>query len=397
MPDAAALWANLLESARAQDAAPRTVVPGTGKSTLLHGLCGAESNASVLSYVHTSLDKEQLHNVGIYTLHSSDDAVLSTLPYAFPPVERGDAPSASLERMRNAVFLLVLDTSAPWSVLAQLKVWLASIRSLVDTAHADDAPSVRADMRTQSPLTDGMLTTNLGVRLVLVLTKTDAAAALVKENRVREEQLEYMVQVLRTVALAYGAGVLGTSQAHPASMDTLRSYLDHLLFSVALPWDEHASSADLAGLCIPAGWDSWSKIQVLDESFQCDAYAHAWAEAMEGRGTLLDAHADKMPPPPTSAAHMHSEVPMPDTQAFLAQLRAQQSSSEAAASLQSTLDMPAVGAAIAAQQDMRLETPRKPRRSMHNDVLHAARDTPNATTPKQTEVLHSFFQSRTSQ
>lgn len=78
--------------------------------------------------------------------------MLGTLPYAFPPVVRqtGDEARASLARVSNAVFIVVLDWSEPWTFAAQLATWLPAISRAVRGAYADsedEADALRAEMQ----------------------------------------------------------------------------------------------------------------------------------------------------------------------------------------------------------------------------------------------------------
>ena len=162
------------------------------------------------------------------------------------------------------------------------------------------------------PLADGTLRHNLGVPIVFVCTKVDATEALVRERRISEEQLDYVQQVLRTVALLYGAALVATSEAHPETFETLRAYVRHRLF--ATPFTARPSSVELSSLLVPSGWDSWAQIRVLSERFDCAALADAWAAELAGdeRGvTALVAQMLPVPgaPPAPSAAQ---RVVLPD-------------------------------------------------------------------------------------
>lgn len=88
----------------------------------------------------------------VYMVHSSTPPVLGTLPYAFPPVVRptGDEARASLARVSNAVFIVVLDWSEPWTFATQLATWLPAIARVVRGAYADsedEADALRAEMQ----------------------------------------------------------------------------------------------------------------------------------------------------------------------------------------------------------------------------------------------------------
>ena len=110
------------------------------------------------------------HPATAYTLHSSSDPVLRLLPYAFSPVQvRGadDDASASLARVQDALFLIVLDMSRPWALFPQLATWLRAVERVVNEAHAPSADAMRAAAQEQ----------RTGARPATILTGSGAAPA----------------------------------------------------------------------------------------------------------------------------------------------------------------------------------------------------------------------------
>ena len=350
---------------------------------------------------------EIVARVGAYTLHSSQPAYTSLLPFAFPEPNLGssehdasalmaslasttlsapaaDAKSAfstkaSIDSLRDSIVVILLDWDKPWTFLEQLRNWLSILRELIDDAtdgalskqhqsHAkwsktrvalDDikerleayirayvepshkptdssattaalnqtngsspaeqpastnldafpAPittvSVQLDGAEANPLADGTLTDNIGIPIVVVCTKADAISRLERDKEFKEEQFDYIQQVLRTICMKYGAALFYTSSMRTQSIDILRSYLLHRLFTPSTSAsqqqaDGNSSSATLAQnsaaaggqavfgfayrasttdrdtLLVPAGWDSWGKIKALREPFDCRSMARGW-------------------------------------------------------------------------------------------------------------------------
>ncbi|WFD49767.1 tubulin-dependent ATPase kip3 [Malassezia furfur] len=444
-----AVWAQLRDGAARAHAPRRTLVVlgerGTGKSTLLDHLTARRAPPldGALDYAYVDVraapradapdaaaQNDDAHlATHLYVLHASAQAVGATLPYAFPPVHEAHA---SLPALRSAAAVVVLDWSAPWTFAAHLVQWLALLRTTIDNATSpapdDDRAAMQQSLAAALPAADdaaharpaGQLVENTGVPLVVVLAKADAIARLVDDRRVSEAQLDYVQQTVRTVAARYGAAVVSTSAARPASLDALRACVRGALqrTPVALT----ASTNDPAALVVPPGWDTWSKIGVLDASFDCAATADAWAAALDGDGAFAAAYAARVPAPADETPQA-ADVVRADEQAFLAQLYAQQPAPSEPAPTStvladgarnalgppvgtSTLDMPAVGQALAAQQAAPGspeapgapldETPTRTRHSTRPDArgaLSPRGGASTATSPKQTEVLHSFFQS----
>lgn len=281
------------------------------------------------------------------------------------------------------------------------------------------------------PLSPGVLTSNLGIPLVIVCTKADEIDALAAERRVSDAQLDYIQQALRTVALRYGAAVFSTSHTRAATFDAVRDYVRARLYatselpSVSIPPFAHrAATIDARTLLVPPGWDSWSKIRTVDERFAPEVLSDAWAAQMRGGREATELYERVVPPPIekvrlrghvlTQAVDAAPALEVEPEQAFLARLHAEQRDegeshvpppSAVATPARnalgpsmhaSTLDLPAVEramnearpTAVPASGSAAPPTPAAP--------AAAASDprTPSVTTPKQTEVLHSFFQSR---
>ncbi|WFD22840.1 hypothetical protein MEQU1_001517 [Malassezia equina] len=459
------LWGSLLRGARARYAfVSKTLVllgePGSGKSTLLRQLAGsANARASVpkessgpLSFGYLELNEDphaegicvvclqpECLRTGVYTVHSADASVTATLPYAFPPVEMAaDATAvAALRRLRESLFVITLDASQPWTIVPQLVAWLALLQRLVSQAHASgcdaDADTVRAAMREHIEelfrgSSDMRMADNLGVPLVFVLTKADTAEALVAEQKMSEVQWDYLQQALRTVALRFGAAIFATTQSRASSYDGIRAFIRHTLYAnVELPGvsipacDAEPVTTDLARLLIPPGWDSWAKIEAVQESFSCATWSEAFVRDMARTAPGAPSEADELPlasqmarervPAPDNAADDEApSVEVPSHEAFLESIPmpARDAGDTPRLSMEtirtpvrnalgpsmhaSTLDMPAVGRAME-EQAKDVPVPAAPGTPGGVSIRHDDLRSPSVTTPKQTEVLHSFFQS----
>lgn len=146
------------------------------------------------------------------------------------------------------------------------------------------------------PLPPGTLTENPGVGVVVVCTKADQIDQLEKEKDFKEEQFDFIQQVLRSVCLRFGGALFFTSERKPETIGRLRSYVLHRLFgqlvstslttatsgtgtSRLFPFPYKANVIDRDEVLIPMGWDSWGKIKILRDGFN---------PAVVGNGWLLD-------------------------------------------------------------------------------------------------------------
>lgn len=144
------------------------------------------------------------------------------------------------------------------------------------------------------PLGEGILEDNLGVGIVVVLTKSDTLPKLERDRDFKEEQFDYIQQVLRTICLKYGAALFSTAQSRPASFAVLRQYLLHRLLvpdsssadatsgaaaagtASRLPFTHPPSTIERDVLLVPAGWDTWGKILALRDGFSPQLTSAGW-------------------------------------------------------------------------------------------------------------------------
>ncbi|RUP47129.1 dynein light intermediate chain-domain-containing protein [Jimgerdemannia flammicorona] len=129
------------------------------------------------------------------------------------------------------------------------------------------------------PLGPGTLTKNLGIPLVIVCCKSDSLNQLERTQDYKEERFDYIQQTLRTLCLKYGAALFYTSTRHPHTFHYLRQYMLHRLLSTPTKIYHFPSRAQVVErdtVLVPAGWDSWGKIRVLREGFDCEGVNDGW-------------------------------------------------------------------------------------------------------------------------
>ncbi|TKY84532.1 hypothetical protein EX895_006434 [Sporisorium graminicola] len=400
-------------AAKARDENKPTTAPAASTSKL-----ATSSNDLGLAYAYFDVGDEKdrdeiVARVGAYTLHSSEPAYTSLLPFAFPEsnlnssendssaamaalasvtlsasastgdLNRAFASKPSIDSLKDSIVVILLDWEQPWTFLEQLRNWLGILRELVDSAadgalsdqqqrdakwsrtrvaldemkerleayirayiepsqksaESGDLPngsaatrqpgsssldafpahittvSVQLDGADANPLAEGTLTDNIGIPIVVVCTKADAISRLERDKNFKEEQFDYIQQVLRTICMKYGAALFYTSSMRSQSVDILRSYLLHRLFTpstapsqqqsvpgapdgntsstasaqnsaaaggvAAFGFPYRASTTDRDTLLVPAGWDSWGKIKALREPFDCRSMARGWENDCE--------------------------------------------------------------------------------------------------------------------
>ena len=82
------------------------------------------------------------------------------------------------------------------------------------------------------PLPENCLSTNLGLNIVVVVTKTDYMVTLEKEFDYRDEHFDFMQQWIRRFCLQYGASLFYTSVKEDKNCDLLYKYLTHRIYDL---------------------------------------------------------------------------------------------------------------------------------------------------------------------
>ncbi|PVU96048.1 hypothetical protein BB561_001426 [Smittium simulii] len=91
------------------------------------------------------------------------------------------------------------------------------------------------------PLEAGTLESNLGIPIIIVCTKSDQMAQLERDQKLNDEDFDYIQQILRSICLHYGAALFYTSLSQPSTYDGLYHYIVHRLLSKK-PLTVHANN-----------------------------------------------------------------------------------------------------------------------------------------------------------
>ncbi|KAL1124175.1 hypothetical protein AAG570_001945, partial [Ranatra chinensis] len=260
----------------------------SGKTTLIAKLQGVEDpkKGSGLEYAYIDVRDEYRDDqtrLGVWVLdgHSSYGQLLR---FALP-----------VESMPNTLVMFVASMTTPWAILDQLQKWASVLHDHIDSLkipadqlqeyrhrivrkwqeYVEQGDELDVDVRRTSrnledsdqlPLPQYVLASNLGLDVVVVITKTDYMSTLEKENDYRDEHFDFIQQWLRRFCLQYGAGLFYTSAKEDKNCDLLYKYLTHRLYS--LPFRTPALVVEKEALLIPSGWDSMNKITIVCENLQ---------------------------------------------------------------------------------------------------------------------------------
>lgn len=205
------------------------------------------------------------------------------------------------ETFRHTLVILTVTMTAPWGILEQLQHWASVLADHLDKLGLDidvrqlqrqhivkswqeymepgdeldpSSPMKRSsrnfgesedhDNDDSLPLPEGTLTNNLGLDIVVVVTKTDYMQTLEKDHDYRDEHLDFMQQWVRKFCLQYGAALFYTSAKEDKNCDLLYKYLTHKIYG--FPFRTPALVVEKDAVFIPAGWDNMKKIAILYEN-----------------------------------------------------------------------------------------------------------------------------------
>lgn len=261
----------------------------SGKTTLIAKLQGVEDpkKGSALEYAYIDVRDEYRDDHARLSVWVLDGHMAHSqlLKFALPA-----------EAMPNTLVMFVASMTTPWGIIDQLQKWVQILQDHVDSLkipgeklqeyrqrivdkwqeYVEQGDDLDIDVRRTSrnledemdqlPLSEGVLTYNLGLDAVVVITKTDYMSTLEKENDYRDEHFDFIQQWVRRFCLQYGAGLFYTSAKEDKNCDLLYKYLTHRLYG--LPFRTPALVVEKEALLIPSGWDSAKKISIVCENLQ---------------------------------------------------------------------------------------------------------------------------------
>ncbi|GAA5807691.1 hypothetical protein MFLAVUS_001065 [Mucor flavus] len=292
-------------------------------------------------------ENEAIARLGVYQLGLSAVEYMPLLKFAL-----------STDTLSDSVVLIVLDWTRPWEFLETFQRWINVLQHRMDeickegsageswsrgkaivdelrekvehylqtytepvpvntfnmtasTSTSSIAPTplplvtttTAADQVTL-PLTQGSLTNNLGISLIVVCCKSDAQNTLEQTLDYKDEQFDFIQQTLRCICMKFGAALFYTSTLQPYTFHNLRQYILHRLLTTATksyPFKLKAQVVERDAVLVPAGWDSWGKLRVLRDGFDCESVHQGWESDM-------DAVTDRQQPGTHGARGNYEEV-----------------------------------------------------------------------------------------
>ncbi len=231
----------------------------SGKTSLIAKLQGVEDpkKGSGLEYAYIDVRDEyrdDLTRLGVWIL-DGDPGHQNLLKYALHE-----------KNYAHTLVILTISMTTPWGWLDQMQHWMKVLEEHVGTLKMtveekqeirqrlvtgwqnyceagddlDPGSPMKRTNRLSSveddldvlPLPEGVLLTNLGLDVVVVVTKTDYMTTLEKELDYRDEHFDFMQQWIRRFCLQYGASLFYTSVKEDKNCDLLYKYLTHRIYDL---------------------------------------------------------------------------------------------------------------------------------------------------------------------
>ncbi|VDM21215.1 unnamed protein product [Hydatigera taeniaeformis] len=99
-----------------------------------------------------------------------------------------------------------------------------------------------SDVLKELPITPGALINNLGIPLVVVVTKTDVMDDMERKQGMSEEQYDIIQMHIRRFCLSYGAALIYVSAKNGKNCGLLKNYLQHRIYG--FPFTQNAYVID---------------------------------------------------------------------------------------------------------------------------------------------------------
>ncbi|XP_059089829.1 cytoplasmic dynein 1 light intermediate chain 2-like isoform X2 [Tigriopus californicus] len=151
------------------------------------------------------------------------------------------------------------------------RIWQSYVEPGDDTEATSSSPTKRISRNLEFepeedllPLPENTLTRNLGLDLIVVVTKTDYMSDLERDYDYKEEHFDFIQQSIRKFCLQFGAALFYTSVKDDKNCDVFYKYLVHRIYG--FPFKTPALVVEKDAVFIPAGWDNEKKIAILFEN-----------------------------------------------------------------------------------------------------------------------------------
>lgn len=303
------IWSHILQEVQnstKKSPPPKSIIllgdNESGRSTLVARLKNVESISKGigLEYHYIDIkdeDRDDIPKLGVW-IPDGDGSCTNLLKF-----------SLNENNFEHTLIAFVVSMSSPWSIMESLNKWstilndhikklnlteekrreclnrqIRQFQSYQDpddsSAHKDKLAtndgassgsavltkmsSVEKDDELIYPLDSSILNKNIGISVIVIVTKSDCLSVLDKEMEYRIEHYDFIQYHIRRFCLDYGASLFYTTVKDKRTYDKLYKYMVHKLYdyTFSIP----ASVVERESIFIPSGWDNEGKINILLEN-----------------------------------------------------------------------------------------------------------------------------------
>ncbi|KAL9128449.1 MAG: hypothetical protein Q9217_002882 [Psora testacea] len=203
------------------------------------------ANEFALGYTYQDVldadHEDLLARLSIYLLTEPDPAFAPLLKPLFTP-----------QSILKTLLVILLDWNEPWTWVRQLRDWIILLRSMTASLSEDSKEALEETMKEWQD------------------KKREV------ERNWREEDFDFVLQLLRTILMKHGASLIYTSNSSPNFLPTLiHSSLG--IHSMLKKQSLKHNVVDRDKVLVPPNWDSWGKIRVLREGFDVERVSSGWS------------------------------------------------------------------------------------------------------------------------
>ncbi|GLD96393.1 hypothetical protein PINS_up005075 [Pythium insidiosum] len=241
---------------------------------------GARSMAGeLLSYSSLHVLDPKAKEGGNSSSDAAEDVIAQVNAWALSDLSLVDLMGIALKpsTLSQTIVAVVVDLSRPWAIKNSIEQWTSALEGQLlkqinqlptelktqlyqnvkqhlleyeDPSLESSLPKAPMELSNKKEfLEEGTLAKNLGVPLIIIVSKSD----LRPENSVKMDYIEF---VLRQFAIKYGAAIVYTSAKTGTNIDLLRTYLVHRALPAQFKFDTPPQLVDRGAIFVPAGYDS---------------------------------------------------------------------------------------------------------------------------------------------
>lgn len=197
----------------------------------------------------------------------------------------------------KCVCIIVVDLTERWNIMKSLNKWtkyiyelfskllqkfnydkqtqlknnLANYCKLYEEPELDEEGNLKKEILTddakqiklESPLKEGLLSSNCGVPIVFVVNKSDAVSDG-EDKFLIDQQSDFILKHIRKLAIDFGASIIYTSGRQNINIELLYNYICHRMFD--FPFLSKANLIEKDSYFIPTGYDSLAILRDADSA-----------------------------------------------------------------------------------------------------------------------------------